>query len=106
MDHIVIRKIASHEVESAMRLALEVFMQFEAPDYSPAGVETFKRDIVENPGYLEKARQGVCPIYGAFDGNTIVALMGMRSDRKHINLVFTKKEYQRRGIARTIFSTC
>lgn len=104
MDRIVIRKIASHEVESAMRLALEVFMQFEAPDYSPAGVETFKRDIVENPGYLEKARQGVCPIYGAFDGNTIVALMGMRSDRKHINLVFTKKEYQRRGIARAIFS--
>ena len=28
----------------------------------------------------------------------------MRSDRKHINLVFTKKEYQRRGIARAIFS--
>jgi len=27
----------------------------------------------------------------------------MRSDRKHINLVFTKKEYQRRGIASAIF---
>ncbi len=103
MDHIVIRKITSNEVENAMRLALEVFMQFEAPDYHPSGVETFKRDIVENPEYLEKARQGVCPIYGAFDGNNIVALIGMRSDRKHINLVFTKKEYHRRGIARAIF---
>lgn len=103
MEHIVIRKITSNEVESAMRLALEVFMQFEAPDYHPSGVETFKRDIVENPEYLEKARQGVCPIYGAFDENNIVALMGMRSDRKHINLVFTKKEYHRRGIARAVF---
>jgi GNAT superfamily N-acetyltransferase len=103
MDRIVIRKITGSEVESAMDLALEVFMQFEAPEYPPEGVETFKKDIVENPEYLENARQGICPIYGAFDGNKIVALMGMRSNRTHINLVFTKKEYHRRGIARAIF---
>ena len=103
MDRIVIRKITGSEVESAMDLALEVFMQFEAPEYPPEGVETFKKDIVENPEYLENARQGLCPIYGAFDGNKIVALMGMRSNRTHINLVFTKKEYHRRGIARAIF---
>ena len=103
MDGIVIRRIVSSEVDSAMRLALEVFLQFEAPDYGPEGVETFKRDIVENPVYLEQARQGVCPLYGAFDGQTLVALMGMRSDRTHINLVFTKKEYHRRGIARALF---
>ena len=54
MDNIVIRKITSNEVESAMSLALEVFTQFEAPDYPPEGVETFKKDIVENPEYLEK----------------------------------------------------
>jgi GNAT superfamily N-acetyltransferase len=103
MDRIVIRKITGSEVESAMDLALEVFMQFEAPEYPPEGVETFKKDIVENPEYLENARQGICPIYGAFDGDKIVALMGMRSNRTHINLVFTKKEYHRRGIARAIF---
>ena len=39
----------------------------------------------------------------AFDGDQIVALMGMRSNKTHINLVFTKKEYHRRGIARAIF---
>lgn len=103
MEHIVIRKITCNEVESAMALALEVFMQFEAPDYPPAGVETFKRDIVENPEYLEKARQGACPIYGAFDRGKLVALMGMRSSKTHINLVFTRKEYHRKGIARAIF---
>ena len=96
-------KITSDEVESAMRLALEVFMQFEAPEYGSAGVVTFKRDIVENPEFLENARQGICPIYGAFDGDKIVALMGMRSSKTHINLVFTKKEYHRKGIARAIF---
>ena len=103
MENIIIRKIRSHEVESAIALALEVFMQFEAPEYPPEGVETFKKDIVENPEYLENAKQGICPVYGAFDGDKIVALMGMRSNKTHINLVFTKKEYHRRGIARSIF---
>ena len=104
MENIVIRKILSHEVESAMELALEVFMQFEAPDYHPSGVETFKKDIVENADYLEKAKQGICPIYGAFDGEKMVALIGMRSNKTHINLVFTKKEYHRKGIATAIFN--
>lgn len=103
MENIVIRKISSNEVESAMELALEVFMQFEAPDYHPSGVETFKRDIVENADYLEKAKQGICPIYGAFDGEKMIALIGMRSNKTHINLVFTKKEYHRKGIATAIF---
>ena len=103
MDNIVIRKITGKEVESALSLAWEVFLQFEAPDYSPEGVETFKRDIIENPEYLENARQGICPIYGAFDGEKIVSLIGMRSSKTHINLAFTKKEYHRRGIARAIF---
>lgn len=58
---------------------------------------------MENPEYLENARKGLCPIYGAFDGDTIVALMGMRSSKTHVNLVFTKKEYHRKGIARAIF---
>lgn len=86
-----------------MALALEVFMQFEAPDYGPSGVETFRKDIVENPEYLENARKGTCPIYGGFDGETLVALIGMRS-QTHINLVFTRKEYHRRGLARAIFN--
>ena len=39
MSEIVIRKIKSEEVQFAMDLALEVFMQFEAPDYPPEGVD-------------------------------------------------------------------
>lgn len=103
MENIIIRKITSNEVQQAMALALEVFMEFEAPDYGPLGVETFKQDIVENPDYLDQAERGLCPIYGAFDGEKMVALMGMRSSKAHINLVFTKKAYHRKGIATAIF---
>lgn len=99
----IIRKIFSNEVEEAMELALEVFMQFEAPDYDDAGVDTFKRDIVENPPFIDDAKNGLCPIYAAFDGDKMVAIIGMRSNKTHINLVFTKKEYHRKGIATAIF---
>lgn len=103
MRNIIIRKITSDEVEQAMALALEVFMEFEAPDYHPSGVETFKQDIVENPDYLDKAKRGICPVYAAFDGEKMVAIIGMRSSKTHINLVFTKKAYHRKGIATSIF---
>ena len=103
MEKFIIRKITGNEVAQAMELALEVFMEFEAPAYHPSGVETFKGDIVENPDYLEKAKQGLCPIYGAFDGEKLVSIMGMRSGKTHINLVFTRKAYHRRGIAAAVF---
>ena len=98
-----IRKITGNEVEEALALALEVFMQFETPDYKPEGVETFKRDIVENDTFTENCKRGIFPIYAAFDGNKIVGIMGMRASKTHINLVFTKKEYHHQGIATAIF---
>lgn len=97
-----IRKIKPVEVSDALALALEVFMQFEAPDYRPEGVETFKRDIIENEAFIADCKQGICPIFGAFDGNKLIGIIGMRS-KTHINLVFVKGEYHRQGVATAIF---
>ena len=99
-----IRKINSDEVTEALALALEVFMQFEAPDYAPEGIATFKRDIIENEEFIVRCKQGIYPIYAAFDDNKIIGIMGMRSNKTHINLVFTKKEYQHQGIATALFN--
>lgn len=98
-----IRKIHSNEVTEALALALEVFLQFEAPDYKPEGVAAFRRDIVENDEFISQCQQGICPIYAAFDRGKMIGIIGMRSDRTHINLVFTKKEYHRQGVAASIF---
>lgn len=98
-----IRRIHADEVKEALALALEVFLQFEAPDYKPEGIDTFKRDIVENEELISKCQQGICPIYAAFDQGKIIGIIGMRSNRTHINLVFTKKEYHRQGVATSIF---
>ena len=98
-----IRKINSAELNEALNLALEVFMQFEAPDYKPQGVETFKRDVIENESFIESCKKGICPIYAAFDGNKIIGIIGKRNS-SHINLVFTKREYHRQGVATSIFN--
>lgn len=98
-----IRKITSSEVNEALTLALEVFMQFEAPDYKPKGVETFKRDLIGNEEFIAKCKSGDCPIYAAFDNGKIIGMIGMRETGTHINLAFTKKEYHRKGVATAIF---
>ena len=98
-----IRKITSSEVNEALSLALEVFMQFEAPDYKPEGIKSFKRDIIENKEFIAKCKNGICPIYAAFDNEKMIGLIGMRESKTHINLVFTKKEYHRKGVATAIF---
>ena len=98
-----IRKIKSGEVNEALALALEVFMQSEAPDYAPEGVTAFKRDIVENEEFINNCRDGICPIYAAFDGDKIVGIMGMRAGKTHINPAFTKKDYPHQGVATALF---
>ena len=98
-----VRRVRADEVETALALAWEVFLQFEAPDYGPEGAETFRRDIVQNPDFIRRCKEGVCPLYGAFDGEKLVSMMGMRGNRTHINLAFTKREYQRKGLATAVF---
>lgn len=99
-----IRKITSGEVDEALALALEVFMEFEAPDYGPEGVDTFRRDIIENEEFIAQCKQGICPIYAAFDGDRIIGIMGMRANKTHIMLVFTKREYHHQGVATALFA--
>ena len=98
-----IRKIRSAEVEEALALAYEVFMEFEAPDYGQEGVDSFRRDVVENERFIARCRQGECPIYAAFDGDRMMGMMGLRAGKAHISMAFVKREYQRQGVATAIF---
>lgn len=99
-----IRQIRPEEVKAAIALAWEVFLQFEAPEYPPEGVETFRRDVVENRSFLDNCQSGVCPLYGAFEGTRMVGMIGMRSSRTHINLLFVKREFHHQGIGRALFN--
>lgn len=97
-----IRKVNPNEVDEALELALEVFLEFEAPDYKPQGVETFK-GFISDEKLVQGFKRGICPMYAAFDNGKLIGLIGMRANKTHINLVFVKKEYQRKGVATEIF---
>lgn len=97
-----IRRLRPEELDAALALAWEVFLEYEAPDYGPAGVESFRRDVLENETFRAACRRGENRMWGAFDGAKLVGLFVMRGPA-HICLVFTHGSYHRRGIATAIF---
>lgn len=62
-----IRVLRQSEWKEAAALVWETFLLFEAPDYSPEGVETFRR-FIEDQQNLHALK-----IYGAFDGGCSAA---------------------------------
>lgn len=77
-----------------------VFTEFEAPDYSEEGVNTFKefinpnriRDRIQNEGFK---------VYCCFHKSEIIGVIAFRNIT-HISLLFVKKNYHRRGIAKEL----
>ncbi|MGN0578012.1 MAG: GNAT family N-acetyltransferase [Ruminiclostridium sp.] len=94
----IVRRITDEqEIKSALRLALDVFMRFEAPEYPEEGIESFKASL-SSKEYLEKLK-----IYGAFEGSKLVGTIATRLLGSHIALFFVDEEYQGRGIGRLLF---
>lgn len=52
---ITFRELDKHEIGMAMELAWEVFMQFEAPEYSDEGINEFYRSIHDDD-YVSRLR--------------------------------------------------
>ena len=96
-----IRRLRPDEVDAALDLAMETYLEFEAPDYGPEGVTTFRRDIYDNEAFRAACVDGTNRMWGALDGDRIVGLMAMRGE-SHIVLVFTHRDYHRRGVASAI----
>ena len=86
---ITFRELDKHEIGMAMELAWEVFMQFEAPEYSDEGINEFYRSIHDDD-YVSRLR-----VFGALSGN----------EGTHIALFFVKGSRHRQGIGRMLFQT-
>ncbi|WP_300702657.1 GNAT family N-acetyltransferase [Bacteroides sp.] len=92
---ITIHNLSNDEVTIALELVWEVFMEFEAPDYSQEGINEF-RSFLDNQDEMEKLR-----FWGALNGDKMVGILAMRQD--HICLLFVRKEFHRQGIAKKLF---
>jgi len=96
----VIRKIGENETKEALELVLRVFMQYEAPDYSDEGVETFKRTAIYNEEYISSIA-----IYGAYENDKMVGVIATRNNGSHIALFFVDGQHHRKGIGKMLFQT-
>ena len=92
---ITIRELSETEIPIAMKLIWEVFMEFEAPDYSQEGIDEF-RHFLDNQDGIKKLQ-----FFGALSQNRVVGVLAMREE--HISLLFVKKEFHRQGIAKRLF---
>lgn len=77
------------------------FLEFEAPDYSKQGIEEFSK-FISYDSIITKLGEGELHFWGCRVNDKLVGVIATRSIN-HICLLFVKKEFQRRGIARTLF---
>lgn len=100
MAMIKITKIGTDNREEALNLVWKTFRQYEAPDYSAEGLETFHRSVIGNEDYLNSIQ-----LYGAYDGDTLLGVIATRNGGNHIALFFVDGAHHRQGIGRALFQT-
>lgn len=98
MENYCIKNIEFCHIEKALELVKDVFMEFDAPDYSQEGVDEFISKIIENPEFINNFKTGEQIMLGAFDKEQIIGVLAI-SVRNHISLVFVDKNYHKKGIA-------
>lgn len=93
-----VRRLYPEEIQTALDLCWEVFLVFEAPEYSREGIQEFRRSLDDT----ERTRKP--QFYGAFDGDELIGVLCMR-EPQYIGGFFVKPDYHRKGIGRDLFET-
>ena len=92
-----IRSVAPDERNEAVNLIWDTFSEFEAPDYSEQGVETFRAFISDNHIF------DTIEFFGAFEKRQLVGVIAARNNRQHICCFFVSAKHQRQGIGRKLW---
>lgn len=91
--------VGADKLDEALKLALDVFMEFDAPLLSQEGAEEFKRflDTVQQRLAGNKMKLWACSCEGK-----IIGVLGVRPPC-HINMLFVDGAHHRKGAARAMF---
>lgn len=95
---VTVRTLTAEELDGALRLARRVFNRFEAPEYSPEGVQSFA-DTLAQPEYRQSIH-----CYGAFAEQTLIGMLATRNAGARITLFFVEEAYHRQGVGRKLFT--
>ena len=100
MDKLIYKPIEKSHVQLVSDMVWEVFLEFEAPDYSDEGTATFKA-FIDPERLVKEIEAGDYKVYCCFEGDTPVGAIAIRQ-YKHISLLFVKSSHHRRGIAKKL----
>lgn len=96
-------KLKKENIKSSLDLVWSVFQEFESPDYSVEGIEEFRK-FISYDSIVEKFDNGELCFWGCMDDGYLTGVIATRGVN-HICLLFVKKDYHKRGIARSLFET-
>ena len=92
-----ITKIERAQTHEVIDLIWTTFLQFEAPDYSEEGVQSFK-DFIEDKEIISTLE-----FWGAYDNRELKGVIATNKNRRHICCFFVKAQYHRQGIGRKLW---
>ena len=91
---------SSSELPYAMRLVWDVFLEFEANEYSDEGVVEFQT-FIDYDSIRNKIGAGELSMLGSFHFGEIVGVIATRAPF-HIALLFVHRTYHKHGIAKKL----
>lgn len=96
-------KLSEKHIKSALSLVWEVFDEFESPDYEHEGIEEFKK-FIEYNSIMGMYQKGQIKFWASFDNDILTGIIATLNEN-HISLLFVKKEYHRKGVAKALINT-
>lgn len=91
-----IRSIKEDEMDNALDLVWRVFLEFEAPDYTEEGIQTFRKTLDDKDWVASR------DFYGAFENDELQGVIATK-DLHHIALYFVDGKYHHKGIGRKLY---
>lgn len=102
-NDITIKRItAAEELQAALTLAENVFMQFEAPVFTKRGTESFL-SFLWGKRIREMFESGSFAVWTCRCGNELAGMIALR-DCEHISLAFVRSDFHRQGIGRMLYA--
>ena len=98
-----VRILKIEELERALELIYNVFMEFEAPDFSEQGIKKFV-EFLDFKSIKNMIDDNNLRLWACYDREKIVGVVATRQV-SHIVLLFVDKNYHRKGIGRKLFET-
>lgn len=92
-----IKKLDQEHITNAIALIWTTFLQFEAPDYSDEGVQSF-RNFIDDKTILKSLE-----FFGAYENEELKGIIATNDNRKHICCFFVKAQYHGQGVGKKLW---